>query len=165
MGHGCRWGLTKWFCVTCLMWLQSECHLGPQSSQGLTGVTSAHLTDYWQASEDPFPISLLWSLQGATSPHGSSHPQSERKHPWQKPQSFYNRISEGTWCHICYILFLRGKSASPAHTQGTGVIQGQDCQVGMVGHRLRGCLPQLWYGALSWGGPNLPSSFVIPSYV
>lgn len=147
------------------MWLQSKCHVGPQSLQGLTGVTSAHLTGYWQASEDLFPNSPLWSFQRATSPHGSSYPQNERKCPWQKLQSFYNLISEGTWYHICYILFLRGKSTSPAHTQGTGAIQGQDCQVGIVGRRLRGCLPQLWYGALGWGGLDLQSSFVIPSYV
>lgn len=39
----------------------------------------------------------------------------------QKPQSFYNLVSEVLSHHFCYILSVRSGSIGPAQTQGEGI--------------------------------------------
>lgn len=55
--------------------------------------------------------------------------------------ALYNLILGVTFHHICYILFVRNESVSPAHIPEEEVTQGYECQeTEIIGDCLRGCL-------------------------
>lgn len=60
-----------------------------------------------------------------------------------KPWSLYNLILGVTFCHICYILFVRSESVSLAHIPGEEVTQGHEYQeTEITGDCLINCLTQ-----------------------
>lgn len=80
------------------------------------------------------PQSLAMSpglLHGPTPNMAADIPQNVREE--QKPQSFYNLISEVTSHHFCLGLVFRSEILSPFHTQGEGITQGHEYrEVGII---------------------------------
>lgn len=58
-----------------------------------------------------------WVSPSAAHTMAPGIPQSERGHPRQKPQSFYNVIAEQKSCPFCPILFIRDDQSVPMNTE------------------------------------------------
>lgn len=59
-----------------------------------------------------------WVSPSAAHTMAPGIPQSERGHPRQKPQSFYNVIAEQKSCPSCPILFIRDDQSVPPTLRG-----------------------------------------------
>lgn len=59
----------------------------------------------------------------------------------RNPQPHCNQISEVTFYHCCYILFVGTASLGPVLIQGEEITLGHENQEGIIGSRLREGLP------------------------
>lgn len=99
--------------------------------------------------------SWLWALpmvQLTARPHASSPLAGRRAGGVDKTETTIptSLTSEVTSHLLCYILFIRSKSLSPAHSQKERITQGHESQEkGVIGNHFRGFLARLFVTAAS----------------